>query len=145
MRGLSTYAKYYGIKVHVFTHKHHVAKPSRFIVPHYDAGPIEFLRYCASARLVLTDSFHGLMFSAIFGKDVRVMRTDNGDRKAMFSRIEEFVDSFVEGRCVYDSVAQALQSCANDSGIAYRVNNLKKFASQSLGWLSLNVKTHLNR
>lgn len=33
-----------------------------------DCGPGEFLRYIASARQVLTNSFHGTAFSMIFGK-----------------------------------------------------------------------------
>ena len=32
-----------------------------------DAGPLEFIGYIASADLVITDSFHGTVFSIIMG------------------------------------------------------------------------------
>lgn len=54
----------------------------------YDAGPGEFLSLIQNAEYVITDSFHGLIFSIIFRKKFFVLkRSDDGDKSSMNSRV----------------------------------------------------------
>lgn len=50
----------------------------------FDAGPEEFIGYIKNAEYVVTDSFHGTMFSLIFGKQFYVYSAI----PSLFSRIE---------------------------------------------------------
>lgn len=53
-----------------------------------NAGPREFVGYIANAEYVITDSFHGTMFSLIFGKQFYVYQALPG----LFSRIENVLN-----------------------------------------------------
>ncbi len=54
----------------------------------YDVGPVEFLNLINNARYVLTDSFHGSVFSILFHKDFIVFdRFRKNDRESTNSRI----------------------------------------------------------
>lgn len=57
---------------------------------YYQINPIDWINYIASANIVITDSFHGLMFSLIFEKPfyVYTKRRDN------VSRITEVLDRY---------------------------------------------------
>ncbi len=61
----------------------------------FDAGPMEFVRLILNAELVLTDSFHGSVFSIIFEKDFYVFERDMkvGERD-MNIRINDLLDEF---------------------------------------------------
>lgn len=51
----------------------------------YDAGPQEFLTYIRDAQMVMTNSFHGTVFSILFGKKFYSVYEKNG-------RIENLLD-----------------------------------------------------
>ena len=132
---IADYVESRNVKAHLFTNNHQVTYKSTFIVKHYAAAPEDFLRCLASARIILTDSFHGLMFASIFEKKVMVLRTHNGKRKSMFARIEEFADNFIQGECICDTMQQALNAYSVPH-IKYRKDKLKIFAQYSTDWLS---------
>lgn len=54
------------------------------------ASAVEFLRDLSTADLVVSDSFHALMFSTIFGRKVRVVTPR--ERAGMKNRIEDFLE-----------------------------------------------------
>ena len=55
----------------------------------FDVGPGEFLSYIKNARYVITDSFHGTVFSIIFHKQFVVFnRFNNSEQGATNSRID---------------------------------------------------------
>ena len=62
----------------------------------YKTGPSEFIDYINSAKMVLTDSFHGAIFSMLMETPFivfeRVERIENS--KSMFSRIEMLLKKF---------------------------------------------------
>ena len=59
----------------------------------YESGPREFIYLFSTADLILTDSFHGCVFSFLYDKPFLVYRRE--DNKAdMFSRIEMFLSKF---------------------------------------------------
>ena len=56
------------------------------------AGPEEFLAAVAGARMVITDSFHGLAFSSVFGRPVELLRRyREDDRESKNSRVDHFL------------------------------------------------------
>lgn len=58
----------------------------------FDAGPAEFLGYIRNAEIVLTDSFHGMVFSVLYNKPFWVFkRNRDDDRASMNSRITDFL------------------------------------------------------
>lgn len=65
---------------------------------HSSAGPLEFIRYFSQAKWVVSDSFHALMFSTIYEKNVRLIRPAMPFRIQMFSRISNFVDDYIQGQ-----------------------------------------------
>ena len=101
-----------------------------------DAGPQEFVEGLAKAEAVITDSFHGLMFSAIYGKNVRMLRPRNEFRKLIFGRIEEFVEKFTVGACISDSVSSALDSVEKETPTRFDSQAINSFRSESRSWLS---------
>lgn len=107
------------------------------------AGPKDFVNAHASATWVLTDSFHSVMFSSIFDKNVRVIRPSTPSRKIMFARIEEFASKFIEGNIIADSLDDALKSFCQNEPIAFKYGAISKVRKASLTWLenALNALT----
>lgn len=105
----------------------------------YDsAGPIEFVKSIASADLVISDSFHALMFSIIFGRNVRILAPKSDHRKKMFARIEEFA-SEMTGQIVVDSLETALKSFADDAVATIDSAWLESRRSESFNFLRRNI------
>lgn len=98
-------------------------------------GPKEFVRAFASATWTLTDSFHAVMFSAVFNCNARFVRPANEMRKVMFSRIEEFVEKCVTGDFFVDDVEQALWAFAHGEKIAYDDKQIVAMRAESKRWL----------
>ena len=99
------------------------------------AGPQEFLDAFAQADWVLSDSFHALMFSAIFNKQVAILRPESDERKAMFARIEEFVEAATEGSVIEDSVETALARFERGKTMAFRHDVIQARREASWAWL----------
>lgn len=60
----------------------------------FGAGPSEFLSGIANAAMVVTDSFHGMMFATIFEKPIRILPNSSSKRKASQNRIRDFAQHF---------------------------------------------------
>lgn len=108
------------------------------------AGPKEFTDAHASAKWVITDSFHSVMFSSIFDKNVRVIRPSSEMRKAMFARIEEFAAECVEGEMIADSLDDALTSFAKGEAVTFKREKIEALRARSLAWLE-NALANLRR
>ena len=50
-----------------------------------EVGPIEFMRLFRDAEFIVTDTFHGLMFSVLFEKPFIVLKRNDGSRWAKYS------------------------------------------------------------
>lgn len=59
---------------------------------YYLSGPDEFIDYISGCRAVITDSFHGTVFSIIFGKPFAVF--DRAGNLPMASRIDTLLNKF---------------------------------------------------
>jgi hypothetical protein len=71
-------------------HRRDVLNTRSNVVNAWDVGPREFLDLFRRARFVLTDSFHGTIFSVRFGRPFYSFRR-YGEESAAFSRIEDFL------------------------------------------------------
>lgn len=59
----------------------------------YATDPVEFLRHIYSAEIILTDSFHGSLFSILFMKPFVVFER-NGSTPSMNSRLDTLLSKF---------------------------------------------------
>lgn len=99
------------------------------------AGPKEFVDAYASAQWVITDSFHSVMFSSIFDKNVRAIYPSSENRKAMFARIEEFATTCVEGNMIAASLDDALNSFSKNEIVTFKREKIEALREHSLAWL----------
>ena len=102
------------------------------------AGPIEFVRAIANADFVVSDSFHALMFSIIFGRKVRILAPKSSHRKKMFARIEEFA-SKMTWQVVVDSLDAALKSFVDDDVATIDSTWLESRRGESLDFLQRSI------
>ncbi len=100
------------------------------------AGPAEFVRGIARAKGVITDSFHATMFSAIFDKNVRVLRPNNETAAEMFSRMDEFAAAYTSGDMFADTLDDAFKKILESPRtLRYDYAKLTKWQSSSRAWL----------
>lgn len=99
-------------------------------------GPREFLESVLSADWVLTDSFHAVVFSALFGKDVRVLAPQTETRRMMFSRIEE-LEEWLLPSCdfICKDVESALASFIQKGRTAFDTAKMAQRRRESISWL----------
>lgn len=99
------------------------------------AGPREFVRAFARAEACVTDSFHAVMFSSIYDCNVRFLRPIDPMRKLMFTRIEGFAQTAVEGEMMADDLASALEPIARGTRISFRRDIIDSWRDTSRHWL----------
>ncbi|GAA0109166.1 polysaccharide pyruvyl transferase family protein [Clostridium tertium] len=68
---------------------------------YYNSGPQEFIYLIRNATIILTDSFHGCVFSIIFNKDFLCFERDN-QKKKMNSRVETLLNTFNLNNMMFD-------------------------------------------
>lgn len=102
-------------------------------------GPHEFLQLYASADACITDSFHSLMFSTIFGLNCRVLRPASVQQRLQFARLDEFA-SYVEGQLIVDDAACAIASIANDPPIRYKYEQIDARRAKCWDWLKKAIE-----
>lgn len=85
----------------------HLRRRSRNVKLMMSAGPQEFVQGVSEATAVISDSFHALMFSSIFGVPVWNVRPSSAQRADMFARIEEFQPRYPKAHLATD-VEEAL-------------------------------------
>lgn len=108
------------------------------------AIPSEFLSAVADADWVITDSFHGTMFSTIFRKNFRVLNPSSDLCKMMFSRISEFTKRCVIGDVQAADLSSALHSLLQDQEINYREGVIKEERQESRRWLETAIGATTN-
>lgn len=103
-----------------------------------NSGPLEFLSALSVADWVVSDSFHALMFSIIFNKNVRLIKPMQENRRKMFARIEEFV-SYMNGPVVVESLTSALQSICRGEVVSCDADWLERRKVESFAFLQYNL------
>lgn len=101
-----------------------------------DAGPEEFVRSIAAAEAVVSNSYHALMFSLVFGREVRIVLPTNPVRRKMNARLREFEELLEEGALVCDSLGAALASFESNARTAIRTEILSSRIASSRAWLT---------
>lgn len=90
--------------------------------------PYNFLRLIKNAEYVVTDSFHGIVFSIIFRKEFFVIR-----RESKFLRIESLLDMLqIKGRIIGEEIQEI------DYGNVYKI--LEKEREKSIKFLKDSLK-----
>lgn len=101
-------------------------------------GPVEFVSSLADADWVLSDSFHALMLSVVFRRNIRMLRPKSGLRMKMFARIEEFAQH-MEGGLLADSVSDALASFERGERVRVDEDWLARRISDSRSYLETAI------
>ncbi len=89
---------------------------SRRVVPQtrfkiLNAGPREFLGLFAGAACVLTDSFHGTVFSLNFNKEFYCFESSANSEKAVNSRLHNILDKVGLVSRIFSSAADTKEFC----------------------------------
>jgi hypothetical protein len=71
----------------------------------YCAGPREFIDYIADAHILITDSFHGSVFSILYETPFLVCDR-GGDHPSMTSRIDTLLQTFELTNCRWDGTSR---------------------------------------
>lgn len=100
-----------------------------------DAGPAEFASSIAGSCGVVTNSYHALMFSLIYGKNVRVMQPTDPSRRVMAARFEEVAESFVTGPMFAETLEEGLRSVLSGEAVGVDDAALAERISFSRDWL----------
>ncbi len=98
-------------------------------------GPIEFVRAFAQAEMVITDSFHAVMFASIYGCNLRFLKPMTEFRKRMFSRVEEFARDLIVGDLFVENLSAALFSFDKGVDITFRQDIIARSRKESARWL----------
>lgn len=104
------------------------------------AGPIHFLQSIATADYVITNSYHAVMFSSIYSRQVQIVAPQSASRKMMFSRIKEFVEDFIEGPAIVSNLSNAIQFIESGARISFRRDKISHLREKSIAWLTKTLK-----
>ena len=119
----------------------HFRRVSKRFRPHVhlrqSAGPAEFIGEIADAEWVVTNSFHGLMFSSIFGKNVRILprRAEECAGMGGSVKLRDFAERYVSGPLFAADFDAALTSLAGGERITYALDSLEAARKHSRAWL----------
>ena len=109
-------------------------KPSRVRIS-TGYGPREFVQAFAKAEATITDSFHAVMFSAIYKCNCRFLKPTLESRKAMFARIEEFSQKTIDGPFLVEDLRGALDSISQGDVCRYDWKTIEIDRGFSREWL----------
>lgn len=101
-----------------------------------DAGPEEFVRSITAATAVISNSYHALMFSLVFGREVRIVLPTHPVRRKMNARLREFEGVLTEGPLIADTLSAALASLAAGERVTVRTDALSARVDASRIWLA---------
>ena len=101
-----------------------------------DAGPEEFVRSLAAAEVVVSNSYHALVFALVFGKEARIVLPTHPVRRAMNSRLLEVAEEFMEGPLVHESLDTALASLSAGERCRARRDRIAAHVGESRRWLA---------
>lgn len=101
-----------------------------------EGGPLEFIRCIRDSEMVITDSFHAIVFSIIFGKQFYIInRFTDFDSKSQNIRIFDLLDRFG----IPDRQVNSIEKKINDIDYSIVEDKLEKQKQLSLDWLSKNL------
>lgn len=108
------------------------------------ASPKDFVEAIANADYVISDSFHALMFSTIFQKNVFILSPHEVTRTEMFSRITDFIGEFSSLEVICENLQSALDKINKKIRISYDLGKLQRFCNLSSNWLRAAIEDQNN-
>ena len=100
-----------------------------------EAGPVEFVRSIAASEVVISNSYHALMFALLFGKEVRIVLPTHPVRRKMNARLREFEGLVTGAPLVMPDLASALSSLESGERVSVRTEALSARIAASRDWL----------
>ncbi len=110
-----------------FSNQHDFINP---FIKRYDTGPIEFLQLVRNAKLVVTSSFHGTVFSVLFNTPFYAI---NGDSDARISTLLNQIG--LSARTVSDNTVEDKLKNGFDVDFACANAKIEEERQKSLNWL----------
>jgi len=103
------------------------------MLPLWNIGPAEFLSLIKNAEAIITDSFHGAVFSIIFNKQFIVFERDSSGKTSKNSRIYDLLNTFH----LMNRLVRCTWSSEMETIIDYNsVNTIKEHkVIESITWL----------
>lgn len=102
----------------------------------FDVGPSEFINLISNAEYILTDSFHGSIFSILFNKDFFVFkRFSDGKSDSTNSRIDSLLNSLgLKDRNLnqFEDVTSCLKLKINYKIVNEKLDEFRKFSENYL-------------
>lgn len=95
----------------------------------------DFMREISAAEWIVTNSYHALMFSVIYKRNVRIIVPTDKVRKGMHARMEEFANTIIDGPLMQSDIKSALQSFENGETVRYNEEALHNRIEDSRDWL----------
>ena len=114
----------------------------------YSAGPAEFLNYINNASLVLTDSFHGVVFSTLLHKQfLRYQYCDSNGARIRDERLDCFLEQVgLEKRSVIFVGGQVSEFPQITNSEWYLVDRkLQEERTKSLNWLKEAINSAIEK
>lgn len=102
----------------------------------YNAGPAEWVRLVAGASAVFTDSFHGSVFSNLFGRPFfSFRRHENAGAQSTNSRIDTLLNVLGDPDRICESKEQFRSAAGEDIDFDEVKERLEAYRSESAGFL----------
>ena len=108
------------------------------------SGPDDFIKSMSSAKWIISDSFHALMFATIFQKNIRMIFPTNW-RIEMFSRIQEWAQAYINGNVIVKNLGEAFNNFNEGNTISYNIESLDIRINFSKKWLESAIKEATQR
>lgn len=98
------------------------------------------MREISAADWIVTNSYHALMFSIIYNRNVRVIVPTDNVRKEMHARMKEFEGSVIEGPLMQSDIQGALQSFEKGEKTTINLDELNRRRKLSRQWLENQLR-----
>ena len=107
----------------------------------YISAAIEdFMREISAATWIVTNSYHAMMFSVIYRKNIRIIVPSDKVRQGMHARMQEFAGSIIDGPLMQVNVAEALESFEKAENVSFNEIELNNRIEKSRNWLKTQLE-----
>ena len=104
------------------------------------SGPIKFLRSLADSDIVITDSYHALVFASLFGKEIRYIVPISRMQSDMMVRILDFAEPIIKGPVLQSTLDAALESLSHGEHTQIDCIALEQKRAKSFEWLKSAIE-----
>lgn len=136
-------AKTHGMKIVAIAHLDEYVKMDDEYADYYPwgAGPADWVKLISNASYVCTDSFHGTVFSNIFGVPFfSFRRHENMGRQSTNSRIDTLLNVLGNSDRICESFDDFHRVCGNPIDFESVEMRLESYRSESANWLKSAIE-----